>query len=98
VELIDLDPRRGAIAADLGVDFASPQGATPEADLVIYASGSPAGLAAGLRLAGFEATVVELSWCGAQEVPLPLGGAFHRRRLNIRSSQVGSLAAAQRAR
>jgi threonine dehydrogenase-like Zn-dependent dehydrogenase len=98
VELIDLNPRRAAIAAALGVGFASPEAATPDVDLVIHASGSPAGLAAGLWIAGFEATVVELSWYGTREVFLPLGQGFHRRRLTIRSSQVGSVATAQRAR
>ena len=98
VELIDLNPRRAAIAAALGVGFAGPEAAAPDADLVIHASGSPAGLALGLRIAGFEATVLELSWYGTREVPLPLGQGFHRRRLTIRSSQVGSVATAQRAR
>jgi hypothetical protein len=51
-----------------------------------------------LRLAGTEATVVELSWFGDREVALPLGGAFHARRLTLRSSQVGSLPPAQRPR
>ncbi len=98
VELIDLNPRRAPIAAALGVGFAGPPEATPDADLVIHTSGAPAGLAQGLRLAGFEATVLELSWYGTREVPLPLGQGFHQRRLTIRSSQVGSVATAQRAR
>jgi hypothetical protein len=51
-----------------------------------------------LALAGFEATVLELSWYGTARVALPLGAAFHRRRLTLRSSQVGQVAAAQRAR
>ncbi|HHW77712.1 MAG TPA: dehydrogenase, partial [Xanthomonadaceae bacterium] len=67
-------------------------------DLVIHASGSPAGLAMALGLAGFEATVVEASWFGAQSVSLPLGEDFHAKRLIVRSSQVGHVAAAQRAR
>ena len=98
VELIDLNPRRATLASALGVGFAGPEEATPDADLVIHTSGSPAGLALGLRISGFEATVVELSWYGSREVPLPLGERFHQRRLTIRSSQVGSVAAAQRAR
>ncbi len=98
VELIDRNPGRAAIAAALGVGFAGPGETTADADLVIHASGSPAGLAEGLRIAGFEATVLELSWYGDREVPLPLGEGFHRRRLNLRSSQVGSVATAQRAR
>ncbi len=98
VELIDLNPRRAIVAAALGVGFARPQEASPDADLVIHTSGSPAGLAQGLRIAGFEATVLELSWYGTREVPLPLGQGFHRRRLSIRSSQVATIATAQRAR
>lgn len=98
VELIDRVPGRSAIAAALGVGFAGPGEAAADADLVIHASGSPAGLAEGLRIAGFEATVLEMSWYGDREVPLPLGQGFHRRRLNLRSSQVGSVATAQRAR
>ena len=46
----------------------------------------------------FEATVLELSWYGQRAVALPLGQAFHARRLSLRSSQVGHVATAQRAR
>ncbi len=98
VELIDPNPRRAPVAAALGVRYRTPADATPEADLVIHASGNPGGLATALGLAGFEATVLELSWFGAKPVTLPLGEAFHQRRLDIRSSQVGSVATAQRAR
>jgi len=98
VELIDTNPRRASIAKALGVTFAAPESATPEADRVIHASGAPAGLALGLALAGFEAMVLELSWYGTRQVALPLGESFHRRRLTLRSSQVGSVATAQRAR
>jgi len=51
-----------------------------------------------LRIAAFEATVVELSWYGDQRVPVALGAAFHARRLTLKSSQVGTVATAQRAR
>ena len=67
-------------------------------DVVIHASGSPGGLELALRIAGFEATIVEMSWYGANLVPMPLGEAFHARRLTIRSSQVGNIAPSQRAR
>jgi threonine dehydrogenase-like Zn-dependent dehydrogenase len=66
--------------------------------VVVHASGSVDGLATALRLAGFEATVLELSWYGDQAVPAPLGEAFHSRRLVLRSSQVGAIAPARRAR
>ena len=98
VELIDSNPRRAQIAAALGVRFRSPGAATPDADLVIHASGNPVGLATALGLAAFEATVLELSWFGDRPVTLPLGEAFHQRRLRLASSQVGSVATAQRAR
>ncbi len=98
VELIDPDERRAAVATRLGCRFAAPARATGDADLVIHASGHPDGLATAMGLAGFEATVLELSWYGDRAVPVPLGEAFHSRRLLLRSSQVGSVATAQRAR
>ena len=51
-----------------------------------------------IQVAGFEATVLEMSWYGDRMVPAPLGEAFHVRRLTLRSSQVGAVATAQRAR
>jgi 2-desacetyl-2-hydroxyethyl bacteriochlorophyllide A dehydrogenase len=98
VELVDIEPARARLAAALGVAFATPERARPEADLVLHASGAPAGLATALGLAGPEATIVELSWYGDRPVEVPLGAAFHPRRLTIRSSQVGSIPPAQQAR
>lgn len=98
VEVIDTNPGRRAVAERLGLVFASPQRARPDADLVIHASGSAEGLATALRLAAFEATVLEMSWYGRQAVTLPLGEAFHARRLTLRSSQVGHVSLPQRAR
>jgi threonine dehydrogenase-like Zn-dependent dehydrogenase len=98
VELIDVDPGRAPLAASLGCRFALPAQATRDVDLVIHASGHPEGLVTALGLAGFEATVLEMSWYGDRAVTLPLGEAFHARRLTLRSSQVGAVATAQRAR
>jgi 2-desacetyl-2-hydroxyethyl bacteriochlorophyllide A dehydrogenase len=98
VELVDLHPHRAAIAQAMGVRFARPETASGNADVVIHASGSPAGLGLALRVAGFEATIVELSWYGDRTVPAALGEGFHSRRLTLKSSQVGSVAASQRAR
>lgn len=98
VTLVDIDERRGPLAASLGCGFAMPADAAGDADLVIHASGTASGLATALRLAGFEATILELSWYGAGEVAAPLGEAFHSRRLTLRASQVGSVAPARRAR
>ena len=72
--------------------------ATPDADLVIHASGNPAGLRRRCGWPVSEATVLEMSWYGAQPVTLALGEAFHSRRLDLRSSQVGAIAPQQRAR
>jgi threonine dehydrogenase-like Zn-dependent dehydrogenase len=98
VELVDINPHREAIARALGVRFALPGSATPEADIVLHASGAAEGLALGMRLAGFEATIVELSWYGDRAVTLALGEAFHARRLTLKSSQVGTVAHSHRAR
>lgn len=98
VELVDVAPARAALAERIGARFALPDRAEGEADLVIHASGSAEGLATALRLAGFEATVLELSWYGDAAVAAPLGEAFHSRRLTLRASQVGAVATARRAR
>jgi Zn-dependent alcohol dehydrogenase len=98
VELVDVNPARAAVARALGVRFAAPDTARRGADLVVHASGSPAGLRLALDLAAFEAVIVEMSWYGDQTVDVRLGEAFHARRLTIKSSQVGTVAAPQRAR
>jgi NADPH:quinone reductase-like Zn-dependent oxidoreductase len=98
VTLVDIDKSRATVAASLGAGFALPDAAPEECDLVIHASASPAGLATALRLAGNEATVLELSWYGAGEVAVPLGEVFHSRRLRLISSQVGQVAASHRPR
>ena len=98
VELVDVNPSRGSVAAALGVAFSTPKPATTDADVVFHCSGSSDGLAGALRVAGFEATIVEMSWYGDRLVAAPLGEAFHSRRLTIVSSQVGWTAAAKRPR
>jgi 2-desacetyl-2-hydroxyethyl bacteriochlorophyllide A dehydrogenase len=64
------------------------------ADLVVEASGNPRGLASSLRLLAREGTALVCSWYGTKPASLPLGGAFHRRRLAIRSTQVSTIPAA----
>jgi threonine dehydrogenase-like Zn-dependent dehydrogenase len=98
VQLVDADPARERVAAALGVAFRTPETADDDCDLVLHVSANPAGLARALQLAGDEGTVVELSWYGDRTVALPLGEAFHARRLTIRSSQVGAVSPARRAR
>jgi 2-desacetyl-2-hydroxyethyl bacteriochlorophyllide A dehydrogenase len=98
VQLVDVNPHRHSIATTLGVSFAAPESAGGNADVVVHASGSAAGLDLALRLAAFETHIVEMSWYGSDRVPLALGQAFHSKRLSLISSQVGQVAASQRAR
>ncbi|WP_432002703.1 zinc-dependent alcohol dehydrogenase [Streptomyces sioyaensis] len=98
LQLIDADPARAATAEALGVDFALPQDARGDCDLVVHASATEQGLARSLELLAQEGTVIELSWYGDRQVSLPLGEAFHSRRLVVRSSQVGAVSPARRAR
>ena len=44
VQLVDVNPARADVAGALGVEFATPETASGEADIVIHASGSPRGL------------------------------------------------------
>ena len=68
------------------------------ADLVVEVSGNPQALAASLGLLAHEGTAVICSWYGTKPVSPPLGAAFHRRRLALRSTQVSTLPAALTAR
>ncbi len=99
VLVCDIDPAREAIARALGASFSLPDAlGNAEADVVFHASGTPSGLATALVSAGFEARIIELSWYGSAEVPVPLGTAFHSKRLRLISSQVGAVSDSRRAR
>lgn len=98
VELVDVDASRRAVAEALGVGFAPPDAAQGECDLVLHASATEAGLARSLDLLGDEGEVVEVSWFGDRAPRVPLGEAFHSRRLTLRATQVGRVAPARRAR
>jgi hypothetical protein len=91
VELVDVRAERRTVAAALGIHFATPEAARRERDLVFHASATASGLETALSLAIQDGTVIELSWFGAGEVAVPLGSAFHARRLTLRSSQVGTV-------
>ncbi|MCX4855496.1 zinc-binding alcohol dehydrogenase [Streptomyces canus] len=95
VQLVDADPARAKTAEALGVGFASPADALGDCDLVVHASATEQGLARSLELLSAEGTVLELSWYGDRKVGIPLGEAFHSRRLVIRSSQVGTVSPAR---
>jgi 2-desacetyl-2-hydroxyethyl bacteriochlorophyllide A dehydrogenase len=99
-DVLGADPRedRRESASGLGVravDLAGLRetlgGGVP---LVVEASGHPSALPLALELLAHEGEALVCSWYGTKEVPLPLGGAFHRRRLRIRSTQVSTIPAA----
>ncbi|MFE9613902.1 zinc-binding alcohol dehydrogenase [Streptomyces sp. NPDC006012] len=97
LQLVDSEPARAATARALGVDFAAPEDALGDCDLVVHASADAQGLVRSLGLLATEGTVLELSWYGDRRVTLPLGEAFHSRRLTVRASQVGAVSPARRA-
>lgn len=89
--VVDVNAARAVTADALGLPFLTAPPPDADADVVIHASGTAAGLRSALAAAGMEATVVEASWHGDRDVALPLGEAFHARRLTLRSSQVGRI-------
>jgi threonine dehydrogenase-like Zn-dependent dehydrogenase len=85
---------RRALAGSLGVPAADPaELGNEEVPLVIDASGNPDAPATALTMLAHEGTLLVASWFGTKPVVLPLGGAFHRRRLTIRSTQVSTVPA-----
>ena len=96
VTLVDINPARATVASAFGLDFATPEQAPSECELIVHASASSAGLATALNLARDEGTILELSWYGNADVSVPLGGAFHSRRLKLVASQVGMIAPSHR--
>ncbi len=98
VEIVEPDAARAAFAAISAFVWWRRRREAREAPIVFEASGRPEGLVGALEMAAFEATIVALSWFGAAPVTLPLGGAFHAKRLTIKSSQVGAVSPSRRAR
>jgi threonine dehydrogenase-like Zn-dependent dehydrogenase len=98
VTVVDVEEARRPLAAALGAGFALPGEVPGEADVVLHASASAAGLNTAIACAGLEATIVEMSWYGDRPVEVGLGGAFHSRRLRLVSSQVGQVSPGRRPR
>jgi 2-desacetyl-2-hydroxyethyl bacteriochlorophyllide A dehydrogenase len=97
--VIAIEPQawRRTIATELGIDVVGPEDAAARASgvaMVIECSGNPAALNTALDLLGHEGTALVASWYGTKPVSLALGGAFHRRRLTIRSTQISTIPAA----
>jgi len=98
VMLVDIEPERRGITEKLGLAFALPEEIVQPADVILDCTGSPDALGRALAWTVLESRIVEMSWFGDRPVTLPLGEDFHSKRLTIRSSQVGSVAASQRPR
>src|SRR6202012_763418 len=89
-------PWRREVAGSLGATAVAPEELTEqEVPLVIDASGNPDAPAMALNMLAHEGTLLIASWFGTRPVVLPLGDAFHRRRLTIRSTQVSTVPARQ---
>lgn len=102
--VIGVEPRewRRRAAESFGIRAVGPERLADEVDsatggrgvpLLVELSGHPAALAGGLGVLAHEGSALVGSWYGTKEVSLPLGGAFHRRRLSLRSTQVSTIPA-----
>lgn len=96
VVVVDVDRDKAEVCERLGVAFAQPDDVPRDRDVVIDTSGSERGLQLALESAAAEGEIVEASWFGDRSVRLELGGAFHSKRLTIRSSQVGMVSPRRR--
>lgn len=63
-------------------------------DLTFELSGSPSALNDAIALTAFSGRIVIGSWYGEKRAPIDLGGAFHRSRIQLISSQVSTIAPA----
>jgi threonine dehydrogenase-like Zn-dependent dehydrogenase len=96
VNVVDVDRSKAEVCRSLGLEFAHPDDAPLERDLVVDASGSEQGLQFALQATVTEGEIVVASWFGDRGIRLNLGEDFHSRRLTIRSSQVGMVAPRRR--
>ncbi len=98
VTVVDVNPSREKLVIQMGCAFALPEGAPADQELVVHASASEAGLRLALDRAAFEGRIIEASWYGDLAPVVPLGGAFHSRRLRLIATQVGAVAPSMRGR
>ncbi len=98
LEVVEPLPERRLLTGLLGLSAVDPAAAQGDCDLVFHSSATAEGLATGLGLLGEEGELIELSWFGQDRPPVPLGLAFHHRRLTLRASQVGAVSASRRGR
>ena len=61
-------------------------------DLTFELTGSPSAIDEAIAMTAFSGRIVIGSWYGAKRATVDLGGAFHRSRIKIISSQVSTIA------
>ena len=89
-------PERQALAKQLGAhrvvhpDEADSQ--MSDADLIYEVSGQPAALDTAVAVSGYHSRIVIGSWYGNKPASIKLGGAAHRNRLQLITSQVSTVA------
>jgi threonine dehydrogenase-like Zn-dependent dehydrogenase len=98
VIVVDAAPARRALALEWGADAALHPDAAPVAideltagrgaDVTIDASGRPGMLQTAIEATGLEGTVVAVTFCGNDRVPMRLSPAFHYRRHRMVSAQI----------
>lgn len=84
---------RRELAISFGAEAFAPQDLPRhvDVDVAIEASGNASALQQAIDALAFGGTLVVCSWYGTKPVSLALGGAFHRRRLRMVSSQVSTI-------
>lgn len=96
VATTDVIGERRRQLSPLPVTFCAPHEVEGPFDVCFHTSASADGLALALDALDVEGRVIELSWYGDRQVPVPLGRTFHSRRLSIICSQVGLVARSRR--
>ncbi|TYL37028.1 oxidoreductase [Natronococcus pandeyae] len=77
---------------EIDVDSKFEDVAGSRADLTYELSGDPDALDDAVATTGFDGRVLVGSWYGTKSATVDLGGRFHRDRIDIRSSQVSTIA------
>ncbi len=93
VTLVERSARRRAAASALVPNASIVAAATPDAraDVVVEATGDPRTLDDAIAWCANEARIVVASFYGIRRAETDLGNVFHRRRLELRATQVSSL-------
>jgi 2-desacetyl-2-hydroxyethyl bacteriochlorophyllide A dehydrogenase len=98
--IVDVNPNRRQLAERLGCEFMDTNEFTSKETILFnrlfHTSASQAGLQSCIDNAAFEARIIEMSWYGDKSISLNLGSDFHSKRLQIHSSQVGTISPSKR--